>query len=61
MSHAHPIPRPMRIQDRTVHWRIEPGSERWPAWACLVTIVGLSSLMWAAIFAGFIALFGGAQ
>ena len=32
--------------------------DKWPVWARLLIIVGLSALMWAGIIAGMVSLFG---
>ncbi len=38
--------------------RIEPETyDKWPVWARLIIIVGLSGLLWAAIISGIMALF----
>ena len=46
------------------HMRPEAGyinhgtPNKWPVWARLLIIVGLSALMWAGIIAGMVSLFG---
>jgi hypothetical protein len=50
---------PVRIAPRPDYLRIEEYNEgKWPVWVRLVTIIGLSTGLWAAIIWAAVSIFG---